>query len=201
MTKLDKREQKNLEAAFFRLKERNAELEELFSHEKFYKDQAAIAGSLSVISDLFGTDNWLMKGNFRFDKIRKYKVIHDLEDPNQYVTREIVKIHCMGELIRDWFKQRIRFLAPRFFSNFYEKMNLHIEDHQMNFLHEKLEELTLFVSGDIAECLKHFAKNLGENQNWKIYQSKDQFQTLVFDLSGNKNPVQCVLEMVDEPDD
>ena len=122
MTKLDKREQKNLEAAFFKLKERNVELEELVLREKFYKDQAAIACSLSVISDLFGTDNG-MKGNFRFDKIRKYKVIHDLEDPNQYVTREIVQIHCMDELIRDWFKQRIRFLAPRFFSNFDFRLN------------------------------------------------------------------------------
>jgi hypothetical protein len=201
--KLDKREQKNLEAAFFRLKERVAELEPLEVQQNFLTEAAFVNGVLNTISCLFQKNKPGLKTNFYFEKTPKHKRIRDFSVENQFAAYP--QIQTIGQIeskIKVWLQEKIQILLPEFFVFQDPNNKMPVGTNQEKYVLEALWYPMNTIPFTIGNCLRYLAKTItAEEKIWAVYQTKDEYSdTLIFDFQHDDTHLQCTLQARTEYD-
>ncbi len=200
MSKLEKREQKNLETALFRAKERVIELEESVQQQKFVVDSTYVSGCLDAISDLFPYDEGTLHADFVFGKIPKHKRIKDFSDKSQFEHLLISESRdAIEPVVCTWFEEKIKILIPRFLNFKNGALQTKLNTQQSECFLETLKQQAHRVSNGIALSLINLAKNVTEaGKEWSIYLEKREMGSLIFDFKHLDAHLQCAFQIVDE---
>jgi hypothetical protein len=202
MSKLEKREQKNLETALFRAKERVAELEDLVFYQSFFVKKAIVNGYLHALSDLCGEyqkydqATWAVP-TFKFEKLSDIEIVQDFTN-NYALLREK---NCLEKSNFDticiWIKEKIiqhlsKYLVIKDNKEESSDFNTYRSENPIQVFESLADEL----SEKIIDCLQGLTKNiLGRQEPWLIYEELIYPRALIFDLPHFENRIQCVLHM------
>lgn len=201
MSKLEKREQKNLETALFKAKERVIELEELVLHQSFVVHSAVVEGYLRALSDLCGEFQKYESGwshpLFEFGRIPRHKKVKDFTDNSVYQTLTIKFRNSSPDIIYTWVLQRIMYFLPNLLViKDHLTTNWNWNTYRSEHSEEIFQILAYGISDQITGCLQDLAKSsLGYQETWSIYEELVYPRALIFDLPNSEDRIQCALYM------